>query len=1180
MSLLLADPRDRELAELRASLGDLMSLLGLSATWAGRGPDEVAWLLGEALQAMLRLDLVLVLPGEHAGRSSLAAGAGIDRAVVEGELRQMLGEDHRAWPARAHGALSGRPLALATFPVGVEATFGLLVVGSARPDFPTEPETLVLNVARNQMLLALQEAKLRREESRRASELSAAALIEGLPGLVAVLGPDGRVERVNRPIQDYTGQTLEELRNWGSNGTVHPDDLPHVAEMFGQAIASGTPYQIEQRLRRFDGEYRWFDNRGHPLRDTTGAIVAWHVLLNDIDDFKRAEEALRVREGALRQQSEAFPQMLWSATATGDIDYCNERLLEYSGLSADEVMNERWVNLLHPDDREPTARIWMHCISTGDPYSVEVRHFHVADQTYRWILTLALPLRDAEGRIVKWYGSCVDIHDRKLAEQAVRASERHLAQIIATIPQNLFGAGPDGMVNYLNPQMGEWFGRANDTIMADEWVHLAHPDDRDGAVAAWMSTVAAGTPYRRHVRFIHHSGEYRWCDVRARPLRDKDGSILAWHGVVDDIHDRRLAEDAIKASERNLQLIIDTIPALVWSANADGSADFFSQHYLDYVGEPPENLRGWQWTRLVHPDDLGAIAAAWEVSRTAGKDGEAEARLRRHDGTYRWFLFQSSSLTNANGEIVKWYGINTDIEDRKRADEELAARERNLREALDHLSQAQRLSHTGSFRAHVNSDAQVWSEELYRILEYDRGEPATLRAFLQRIHPDDVATFEESFARSMARREELDEVFRILTPGGATKYVHAVAHFLAADPSNPIVMGSVQDITESKRAEDDLRRSAYYLAIGERVSSTGSFAWDSETDTIVASEQLRQLHELDDGVEFTGADFRSRIHPDDIPLFEAKTAELAKGRDVEYGLRFYTARGRLRHVRAFVQVIRQPGGRVQRVGAVQDVTARRAAEEALEKVRSELAHVARAASLGELAASIAHEVNQPLAGIITNASTCQRLLAANPPDIEGAIKTAQRTLRDGNRASEVTKRLRGLFRKQDFVPEPFDLNEAAQEVIAICAHDLQWRRISLTVSLDPALRPVTGDRIQIQQVILNLVLNAADSVQLGAGTARQIFVDTREAGPASGQLEVRDTGHGLSADAYPRIFEAFYTTKPQGLGIGLSVSKSIIDRHNGRLWARPREGGGAIFAFTIPYAEASARSGEAQYGGG
>jgi PAS domain S-box-containing protein len=908
------DGKDLEIARLRRGLNDVVGLLGLSATWTQAGLADIARTLGQALFVVLALDFVVVdLAGDDAVVQIRPGFQIAEPGQLRAILRRTLGEEPGAWPAASRHLFEGGEVSLATIRLGLERAFGTIVAGTARPDFPGETERLILSVAGNQALVALQEARLQREQQARAGEASATALIEGIPGFVAMLAPDGRVQRVNRQIEDYCGQPLDELQHWGTNGIVHPDDMPHVAQVFGTSIASGIPYNLEQRLRRFDGAYRWFENRGRPHRDEHGAIVAWHVLLTDVDDRRRAEEAVRASETNLRRQSETFPQMLWSATADGSIDYCNERLLAYSGLAAGDVNDGGWVNLLHPDDREPTAKIWMDCVATGGPYSVEVRHYNKAARAHRWNLTTALPLRDGEGRIVKWYGSCVDIHDRKLAEQALKASERHLAQIVETIPQNLFGAGADGLVNYINPQMRDWFGRADDTIMAEEWVNLVHPDDREGTIVAWMGAVEAGTPYRHEVRFLHRSGEYRWCDGKAQPLQDADGIIIAWHGVVNDIHDRKLVE------------------------------------------------------------------------------------------------------------------------------EDLAARERTLREAHDHLSQAQRLSQTGSFTTDVLADTHIWSDELYRILEYGREEVPTFVAFRNRIHPEDVSGFDAGFKRAMKGQTEFDELFRIVTPRGNTKHLHAVAHFMPGSEERPIVIGSIQDITEGKRAE-----------------------------------------------------------------------------------------------------------------------------EALDRARSELAHVTRVMSLGALTASIAHEVNQPLAGIITNASTCLRMLAEEPPNVGGAVETARRTIRDGNRAAEVIKRLRALFRRQEFVAEALDLNEATQEVITLSAQDLQRRGLSVQPKFDEALPPVSGDRVQLQQVILNLVLNAADAMDDVEGRPRQIVVETGRTATGLAKLTVRDTGRGIAPDDLGKVFEAFYTTKADGMGIGLAVSRSIIERHEGRLWACSGDGPGTAVSFSVP----------------
>jgi signal transduction histidine kinase len=249
---------------------------------------------------------------------------------------------------------------------------------------------------------------------------------------------------------------------------------------------------------------------------------------------------------------------------------------------------------------------------------------------------------------------------------------------------------------------------------------------------------------------------------------------------------------------------------------------------------------------------------------------------------------------------------------------------------------------------------------------------------------------------------------------------------------------------------------------------------------------------------------------------------------------------------------------------VQDVTAQRASDEALGKLRSELAHMSRVATLGALTASIAHEVNQPLSGIITNASTCLRMLDADPLNIEGARETARRTIRDGNRASDVIKRLRALFSKKDFIVEPVDLNDATQEVTALLRNELQRSQIILQTDLAKDLPPAAGDRVQLQQVILNLLLNAVDAMSDVDGRPRHLTVTTQLEEDDRVRLSVSDVGVGFAAETSEKLFNAFYTTKKGGMGIGLSVSRSIIERHKGQLWASSNDGPGAVFSFSIP----------------
>jgi PAS domain S-box-containing protein len=387
------------------------------------------------------------------------------------------------------------------------------------------------------------------------------------------------------------------------------------------------------------------------------------------------------------------------------------------------------------------------------------------------------------------------------------------------------------------------------------------------------------------------------------------------------------------------------------------------------------------------------------------------------------------------------------------------------------------------------------------------------------------------------------------------------------------VLVTFQDITARKqaeaakdqRSEEELRRSEAFLAEAQRLSLTGSFSWVVPTEEITWSEQLHRIFEFEPGTSVTIERINGRIHPEDRPMMN-HVIERARdgGPDFEYSPRLLMPDGSVKYLNAIAHRSRDAEGRLEYIGAVQDVTQRRTSEEALEKARSELAKIARVTSLGVLTASIAHEVNQPLSGIITNAGTCLRMLDATPPDLAGARETARRTIRDGNRASDVIARLRALFSKKEFTFELLDLNEVTREVIALALSDLQRNRVALQSELAEDLPTITGDRIQLQQVILNLLRNASDAMVGVHDRPRQLLIKTRREDGERVGVSVRDAGVGVAPRTMNKLFEAFYTTKSDGMGIGLSVSRSIIEGHHGRLWAESNDGPGATFSFSIP----------------
>jgi PAS domain S-box-containing protein len=743
-------------------------------------------------------------------------------------------------------------------------------------------------------------------------------------------------------------------------------------------------------------------------------------------------EELLERTDELSRVVDALPGLVWTALPNGDVDFLNHRWCEYTGLSADAARGRGWQASVHPEDLPRLLERWPSELAGGTRGEMEARLRH-ADGEYRWFLFRTSPLADPSGQIVGWCGVNTDIDDRRRAENDLHAVETNFSGWVESFPGLMVTMSMTGQVQLFSRDILEYFGKTPEELRNWAMTDAVHPDDLPQVVAAFTESVTTGKPYSIEHRCRRHDGVYRWFQVRALAVRDQLDQITGWYVVLVDIDDVKRAEDAVRLSEANLALTINTIPALAWSASTDGPAEFFNQHYLDFVGLSAEQARDWGWTSAVHPDDRNSLAAAWQRIMASQQLGEAEARLRRHDGEYRWFLFRANPLRNHAGDIVKWYGVNTDIEDRKRAEVE-------LRRAYDSFADAQWLSKTGSFITDLVGDDHNWSEETYRIFEFDPAMKVTVQRIRDIIHPDDLPSFEAMIARAMSG-VNVNFAFRIVTPSSAVKHVRGVAH-----------------------------------------------------------------------------------------------------------------------------VIEQVEGRPMFVGALQDVTESMAAEEALNRARSELAHVARVTTLSTLTASIAHEVNQPLSGIITNASTCLRMLDADPPNVDGARETARRTIRDGNRAADVVGRLRALFSKKAFTLEPMDLNEATREVVALSLSDLQRNRVLLQSELADDLPRVAGDRVQLQQVILNLLRNASDAMVGVDDRPRHLLVRTERHEADRVCVSVRDSGVGVDGQTMGKLFDAFYTTKPDGMGVGLSISRSIVESHHGRLWATPNDGPGATFSFSLPAA--------------
>jgi len=490
----------------------------------------------------------------------------------------------------------------------------------------------------------------------------------------------------------------------------------------------------------------------------------------------------------------------------------------------------------------------------------------------------------------------------------------------------------------------------------------------------------------------------------------------------------------LQQSEDRLRLVIDTIPAYVWSARPDGSVDFINQRLLEFLGRSMEDILGWGWGSLVHPDDLTRFVGEWQAAVATGEPMESEARLQRMDGDYRWLLIRNVPLRDKLGNIVNWYGTAIDIEERHRAEDA-------LRRSESYLMEAQKLSHTGSW-AGAPGEIRYWSEECHRVLGFDpHGGQPRFETFLQRIHPDDQARTLEQLESANREKREFEFDYRIVHPGGGIRDIHTVGHPVFS-PSGDLVefVGTVMDITERKRAEEE-------------------------------RERLRQ-------------------------------------------------------------------------------------------VQADLARVNRVTTMGELTASLAHEIRQPIAAAVTDARTCLRWLGRDQPDVAEAREAASRIVNDVTRATDIIGSISLLFKKGALQREPADVNELIREMILLLRTEANRYSISIRTDLAEDLPKVMADRVQLQQVFMNLMLNGIDAMKETTGGGELII----KSEPDDGQLliSVSDTGVGLAPEQADHIFKAFFTTKDNGTGMGLPISRSIIESHGGRLWATGVPGSGATFQFTLP----------------
>src|ERR1700719_3820119 len=595
------------------------------------------------------------------------------------------------------------------------------------------------------------------------------------------------------------------------------------------------------------------------------------------------------------------------------------------------------------------------------------------------------------------------------------------------------------------------------------------------------------------------------------------------------------AEAKAARAEMEIRLVTDTIPALVWSAFPDGAVEYFNQRWLAYTGLTLEQARGWAFINAYHPEDRASVRNFTSRGIRHGasaNDIQTEARLRGVDGKYRWFLGRAVALRDEAGNIIRWYGTTIDIEDRKRAEDA-------LRQSEAYLAEAQRLSHTGSFGWTVASGIILWSEESYRIFEYAPATRATIEIVLYRVHPDDVELVRRVINRATDHREAFDFEHRLLMSDESVKYLNVVAHPLIDETGELRFVGAVMDITARKKSEEALRNSEQryrhlfqYMPIAllrlhasELVELLKGLRAEGATELRSYIDQHPHfLQQLMDAVKIEEANERaiemlgardaneilgsltrvSHIHPDTFlrglesrlrgePMFQEETKlETLDGRVIDVLL---TA----------TRPALDTDPDMSLVGFV-DITERVRAQEMLQRVQADFAHAARVSLLGELTASIAHEVNQPLAAIVTNGEVGLLLLDRSEPDLAEVRELTKCVVNDARRAADVIARVRTMATRQAPEQTLLSVDEVIREALLFVRREVQSHGLMVTHHSNPAVPKVFGDRTQLQQVFVNLTVNAIHAMAQMGATRPTLVIRTTLSGPNTLCCTLEDSG--------------------------------------------------------------------------
>ncbi|MGO8731773.1 MAG: PAS domain S-box protein, partial [Terriglobia bacterium] len=937
---------------------------------------------------------------------------------------------------------------------------------------------------------------------------------------------------------------------------IHPEDHDKVKEASDRAFLEKVDSEVEYRIVLPDGTVKLVHTQAHPVLSANGDVAEVVATMVDITEHKRAEEALRRSEAYLAEAQKLTHTGSWASDCTTRPLYWSQELFRIFGFDPQQGLptREQPLERIHPEDLSKFLQAFDREIHGKVDSEVEYR-IVLPDGTVRYVHGTGRPVLNANGELVELMGTVVDVTERKRAEEALRAQ----AALLDLTHDTVFVMDMEGVIKYWNRGAEERYGWTAEHALG-RVVHDLLKTVFPGPLEEVRAEVSRTGRWEGEILHTKKDGTQVVVASRWALQRDERGAPMAILETNNDITLRKRTEEALRLSNAyNRSLIEASLDPLV-TIGPDGE--------ITDVNAATEAATGRSRGELVGTDfcdyftEPAKARAGYEQVFREGMVRDYPLELRHRAGGVMSVLYNASVYRDESGRVTGVFAAARDITERQRA-------EAALRQSEAYLAEAQRLSHTGSWAFDSATSKYIYvSDELFRVFEMDAQEGLLNREAISRlIHPEDWDRVNENFEKLLREKVDTSSEFRIVLPSGTVKHLQVIRHPVVNDAGDVVkVVGSVIDMTERKRAEEALREGETRFRTFVDHAADALFIYDFEEGTIVdvnrqACESLGYTRQ-----ELIGTAAVAFHLDSERAQIESVAPRAAAGEHVIDTHWHRRKDGTLFPVEVHTSQYWY-GGRRFLLKVARDISDRLRAEEQRERLRqleADLAHINRVSMMGELTASIAHEVNQPLSGVVSNGSACLRWLAGDVPNVEEAREAARRIVRDGKRAAEVIARVRALAKRTATTNEKLDLNETIREVLALVGDEAKKQGVIIQMQLADDLSPVFGDRVQLQQVVLNLAMNAIEAMSSIEERPRELLITTRNLDADQVQITVKDSGPGIDAQMIDKVFDPFYTTKPGGMGMGLSISRSILQAHGGRLWVAAKDGPGTIFHFNLP----------------